>query len=140
MSLLSLNTIKEEVLKLAQEINAPSVLLPTFGVNKDFAQPEIRVDVKGYHYVIIERGTELKHQIVRDIDELFYLAFKDITFSMACDYELNNRIEGQDFRRILFSKQLELLNKINDRYYAFRRKEIDDILVKNPFNDKLGSV
>jgi len=140
MSLLSLNTIKEEVLKLAQEINAPSVLLPTFGVNKDFAQPEIRVDVKGYHYVIIERGTELKHQIVRDIDRLFYLTFKDITFSMACDYELNNRIEGQDFRRILFSKQLELLNKINDRYYAFRRKEIDDILVKNPFNDKLGSV
>jgi len=80
MNLLSLKTIKEEDLKLAQEIKAPSVLLPTFGVNKDFAQPEIRVDVQGYHYVIIERGTELKHQIVRDIDELFYLTFKDITF------------------------------------------------------------
>jgi hypothetical protein len=139
MSLFDLNQIKEKVLEIAKQINAPSILLPTFGVNKDFAQPEIRVDGKGYHFVIVERGSELKHQIVKDIDELLYLVFKDITFSMACEYELNNRIEGQDFRRILFSKQLELLSKISDIYYSLGRKEIEEILVKNPFNDKLGS-
>lgn len=137
MSLLSLIQIKEEVLSLAKKINAPSDFLPSFGINKDFAQPEIRVDDKGYHYVIVERGTELKHQIVRDKDKLLYFTFRDITFSMACEYELNNRIEGQDFRRILFLKQLELLERINSGYFALRIKEIDDILLKNPFNDKI---
>jgi hypothetical protein len=132
---LSLNEIRELINKTANKINAPESYLPTFGINEDFARPEVRVDKRGYHYVIIERGQEIKHQITKNLDELLYWIFKDITFEMACDFEVRNRINGQDFRRLLFNKQLEFISFINEEFTQLLKIEIEKILGKHPFRD-----
>jgi hypothetical protein len=135
MGNLSLNEIRELVNKTANKIKAPESYLPTLGINEDYARPEVRVNKSGYHYVVIERGQEIKHQITKNLDELVYWIFKDITFEMACDYEVRNRVNGQDFRRLLFNKQLELISFINEAFSELLKIEIKEILENNPFSD-----
>lgn len=127
--------IADLITEIAQKISAPSDLLPTFGYNKDFAYPEIRVDDEGYHYIVIERGEEFEHFVTRDIKELLYIVFQQVTSSMAFDYEVKNRIEYQDFRRIAFEKQIELLLTIDTEFATKRKTEIKAILKDHPFDD-----
>jgi hypothetical protein len=95
---------------LAEKINAPSLLLPTFGYTNDGAQPHIEIDKNGQlYYVVVERGQELRRDYALDTNDLLYRIFADITFSMACDYELEHRISTEDCRRQIFAKQEELL-------------------------------
>ncbi|MBU3130148.1 Imm63 family immunity protein [Clostridium tagluense] len=117
------------------KINTPIYHLPTFGVNEDYTRPEIRVKKSAYHYVISEKRQEIKHQVTKNLDELLYSTFKYITFEMACDYEVRNRMEGQDFRRLLFNKQLELINLISEEFSLLLKTEIEVILKKYPFKD-----
>ena len=48
---------------------------------------------------------------------------------------MNSKIEkkGQDSRKILFSKQLEILQKISEKWKLKRQEEINGILKFNPF-------
>ena len=124
---------------LASRINAPIHLLPTFSTPIGDATPNIEVDNSGlYHFVISERGTEYERKITSDIDELMYWIFSVVTFSMACDYELNNRIEDKDSRRIMFAKQEELFGILNRDWQERERKEHKSILINNPFDDLAG--
>src|SRR6266849_5777610 len=62
-----------------------------------------------YELVDVERGLETRRKRTSDIDELLYWIFKRATFGIAMRFEMNHRIEGQDFRRQLFRYQLELI-------------------------------
>ena len=105
MPTLSLDDIKKKVDEVAGKINAPTDLLPTYGYSRDFAYPHIEVDNAGrLNYVILERGQELERKTTDNLDDLLYWVFSGITFSMACDYELKNRIEMKDCRRMIFEK------------------------------------
>jgi len=135
----SLEEIKEKVQELASKINAPTDLLPTFGYSKDFAYPHIEVDNLGLlHYVVIERGQELDRKTTNKLDDLLYWIFADVTFNMACDYELKNRIEDKDFRRIMFDKQEQLLGQLNDIWKQTENEEHIRILKTHPFDDLAG--
>ena len=112
----NLKEIEEIVREYALQLQCKEIHLPTFGRNDDFARPEVRVDALGYHYIIIERGQVLEHKKTKEFKQLILWIFRDITFSMACDYELKNRIESQDFRIILFKKQIELLSIIDSDF------------------------
>lgn len=107
--MLTLPEIKADIERLAARIGAPARNLPTYGRTEDFARPHIEVDGRGYHFVVVERGQEIERRTTNDFDELLYNVFGSATFSIASDYELENRIENQDSRRILFSRQVELL-------------------------------
>jgi hypothetical protein len=52
---------------------------------------------------------------------------------MASEYELHNRKPGEDFRRVLFAKQLELFEKLNTGWLALKQKELEDILKQHPY-------
>lgn len=132
---MELMQIAHLITELAQKISAPSHLLPTFGYNKDFAQPEIRVDDEGYHYIVIERGEVFEHFVTFEIEELLYIVFQQVTSAMAFDFEVKNRIEYQDCRRIAFDKQIELLSTLDNKFAAKRKTEIEDILKTYPFDD-----
>ena len=54
---------------------------------------------------------------------------------MACNYELKNRSEDKDCRRIMFEKQEELLGILNDVWKQKRKEEHRSILEKHPFDD-----
>ena len=105
--------IEAEVARLSERVTAPSNVYPTFGYSADFARPHTDAGVDQYHYVAVERGTEVFRKSTSDLDELLYWIFEGVTVSMACAYELAHRIPGQDFRRLMFSKQAELLASID---------------------------
>jgi hypothetical protein len=131
--------VKKRVNELASEINAPEELLPTYGYSKDFAYPHIEIDNRGaYHYVIIERGEELERKSTKILDELLYWIFANITFSMSSDFELKNRIEEKDSRRMMFNKQEVLIGILNPEWEKLEIKRHSEILKSYPFDDLSG--
>jgi hypothetical protein len=132
----SLKYIMDEVEKMAAKIHARKELLPTYGYSTDGAHPHIEIDRTGQmHYVIVERGSELDRRITKNIETLFYWIFSKVTFSMAAEFELNNRIESQDCRRMLFAKQEELLGILNIEWQEEEYQRHQNILEKRPFRD-----
>lgn len=129
--------IKNQVDKIADLILAPTNYLPTYGYSRDMAYPHIEIDRLGkLHYVVIERGQENVRLTTTNLDELLYWIFDGITFSMACEYELNNRSdENHDSRRIMFAKQEELLGIINQLWKDKNQMEHQRILEDYPFDD-----
>ena len=131
----SLLEIKSEIDRLADLIGAPNNLLPTYGHSIDSAHPHIEVDSRGYHYIVRERGQETSRETTAELDELLYHVFKHITFSLACKYELSRRIEGQDFRRLLFRYQVALLSMISPEWAKREAREHERILQIYPYDD-----
>lgn len=137
--MITLDDIKKKVEELAFKINAPSDLLPTYGYSKDFAYPHIEIDNVGFlHYVIVERGQELERKTTDKLEDLLYWIFTSVTFSMASDFELKNRIEDKDCRRIMFEKQEELLGQLNTNWRLKENNEHQNILKRHPFDDLAG--
>lgn len=125
--------------ELAKLINAPTDLLPTYEKSKDFAHPHIELDNDGlYNYVVVERGQEWTRKATSDLNELLYWIYNSVTFSMASDYELKNRIEDKDARRIMFAKQEELLGILNENWREKQMMEHKQILERYPFDDLAG--
>lgn len=135
MSYLGLNQIEKTVQELSKKIDAPQELLPTFGTSRDFGYPHIEVDGMGYHFVVVERGTEWERRSSRQLSDLLYWIFEGITFSMAGDFELKHRIAGQDPRKLIFETQIELLSKIDIDFANRVKKEIDDTLKDHPLTN-----
>lgn len=134
-AILSLAEIEKIIIDTAKIINADSSLLLAFGIINGSARPAVKVDHYGYHYIINERGEEYEHRITTDLKDLLYLVFKQITFTMAVHYELKNRVKNQDCRRIVFAKQMELMNKIDADFGGKLKLEIEEELKRNPYND-----
>ena len=89
-----------------------------------------------YHYIATERGLDLSRQITQDKDELLYWLVSELAWGLAIIYEFKNRIKGQSFRRLLFAKTIENLNKANPAWAERKQKEFDEILAIHPFDDK----
>jgi hypothetical protein len=70
---------------------------------------------------------------------VLYWIFADISFNLVCDYEVNNRRDGEDFRRQLFQYQGVLLDQLNPEWAIRLNLEIRDILVANPFVEPLAT-
>lgn len=128
---MTLVAVEQIVLALGRLLVAPAHLLPTFGHNEDYARPEIRVSAHGYHWVIVERGQEIDHQVFQSLEELLFEIFSSITFSMACDYEVRHRVAAQDFRIVLFDKQVALLAQVDAGFAARCRDKANVYLRKN---------
>jgi len=133
--MLTLPEIKAEVDRLAARIGASGYLLPTYGRSEDGARPHIEVDSRGYHYVVIERGQELERLTTNNLDELLFNVLEGITFSLASKYELAHRVESQDFRRILFQHQAELLSELYPHWGEREAQHHKQILREHPFDD-----
>jgi hypothetical protein len=132
--MLSLGQIRSRVNRLALRIEAPQQILPTYGRSADFGRPHIESD-RAYHFVVVERGQELERRTTWDLDQLLYWIFAGITFELACQFELENRIPTADFRRALFRKQLDLLGELDHKWRTRRKVEILSILSAHPFSD-----
>lgn len=136
----SLEEVENIIFKMSNKISVSkdSALLPMFSKTKDvFSEGEsIYVDDK-YHYIMMERGQVYKHYESEELEEILYPLFKNITFSLAQEYELNHRKANEDFRRLTWKKQLKLLRKINKNFAEERKKEIEEILTISPYNDDI---
>jgi Immunity protein 63 len=63
------------------------------------------------------------------------LALSVVHFSMACDDERRHRVAGQDFRRLLFSKQIQLLEALSHDWATRKASELQETLARHPFDD-----
>ena len=117
MQSIHLKEINDKLLAYSLRIDAPKDLLPLINESNDSAYPFIEVDSFGtMFFVIRERGEEIERRITTKLEDLLYWIFSGITFTMACKYELENRIDEQDARILIFRKQTELLNAINGEW------------------------
>jgi hypothetical protein len=136
--MLTLPQLKSEVDRLAEKIGASGYTLPTYGRTEDGARPHIESDSRGYHYVVVERGQELSRFTTVELDNLLYRVFADVTFDLACEYELAHRIESQDSRRLMFQRQIDLLRTLSHEWVERQSQEHDRILRANPYDDCSG--
>ena len=127
--------IRERVYELGKNIDAPLDLLNVPDKSAGDGSPHLEVKGDIYHYVASERGNEIFRKETTDSDELLYWIFSDVTTSMAYSYELKHRRPNQDFRRLAFSKRIELLEKLNPKWADREAKEIEKSLMDSPFDD-----
>jgi hypothetical protein len=133
---ITLTEIKAEVDRRAAIIAVPESGLPTYGHSEGWAaRPHIEVDERGYHYVVMERGNELKRITTNDLDDLLYQVFCDTTSQLASEYEVPHRVEEQDNRRMMFDHQIETLARLSPDWAARQKDEIDQILQEYPYGD-----
>lgn len=128
----SLIEIKQKVEKIASQIEVNVNLLPHFGISERDGTPHIEVDESNYFYLVYDRNVKSVNKKTQDANELLYWIFSDITFNMGVSYELENRKPDVNHRKVIFSRQLELLEQINSDWKKRRENEIAEILNKNP--------
>ena len=136
--MLTFEQIRAETDRLRALIGAPADLCPLSPAMRGDGSPFLRVVADGYIYANEERGHVYNERKTQDLDELLYWIMKDITRSMASEYELANRVPKTDFRRMLFAKDLELLGSLKPEWRERKQREYDAVLAQYPFNDEIG--
>jgi hypothetical protein len=106
----------------------------TFDVPKGDATPFIEMRNGQFHFVISERGCEFE-RVSGNPDEILALLFEGITFDLAGQFELRHRINGQDSRKLLFSKQVDLLTLLNAEWAQSVSEKQRKTLQEFPFSD-----
>lgn len=129
------NDVKNMIAYYARLIGATENYLPTYGYRVGDGTPFIYVRKNDYHYGCSERALEFDTCITTDINELMYVVFSHITFSMGCAYWRKTKDTSVDQRRYFFKEQLMLLKKINKGFEERCRKELEEIIKQHPFND-----
>ena len=91
-----------------------------------------------YYYIGVgDRGGVIEEIKSKNIEDVLYKIYSGITFNEATKYAMVNKEKNQDWRRILFSKQLEMLRGISEQYYYKRFDEIQNILKSSPYRDNI---
>ena len=80
----------------------------------------------------------MERKTTKDLTELLFNIFNSVTFNLAMKFELENRIEDKDCRRMIFRKQEELLYILFPQWAERQKKIHEDILKKHPFDDLAG--
>lgn len=132
---MDIKCLQEKVNYFGDLIKAPNNKLILNTSRTDNGRFHIEINDNEYHYVVTDLGAEVERRITKDEDEILYWIFRKITSSLAISYELENRKEGCDFRRIKFDHQLKLLGEINKNWESRMKNEINEILIKSPFTD-----
>ena len=134
-----LSILKSKIYKLGSKLGLSndSDLYPLFSNDEHVFSDGVSVysDESGYHYIETERGKPVKKIDCNSIEDILYYIFEDITFSLALNYELEHRRANEDSLRLLFDKQLKLLNRISADYANKYQCKIDEILKKHPYKD-----
>jgi hypothetical protein len=86
--------------------------------------------------IVTEHGATIASSRFEDEEDLLYHLVRGAIWMMACEYEKSHRVEGQDLRRVLFARDLELMNRVSPEWGERRRAEIDDLLRRYPFCDR----
>lgn len=129
------NEFKIAISQLEQEEVAINDIQSPLNKSAEDGRPHVEISRNEYSYVVFERGCELERRQTKDFDELMFWLISDMTFELASSWELDHRLANQDPRRLIFFKQLELMNKINTHWSEKLSEAQHEILVNYPFED-----
>ncbi|MBC8536433.1 Imm63 family immunity protein [Feifania hominis] len=90
-----------------------------------------------YHWIFTERGKVRDHKILNSEEDVLWYVLDEILFDIALDFAEKNMIKGEDFRRQLFKKEIELYSKFGDFFKKRKIAEIEKILKSDPYRDTL---
>ncbi|MEQ1642004.1 MAG: Imm63 family immunity protein [Pyrinomonadaceae bacterium] len=131
-----LNELAREYDRLCQRVE-PSEFSYTFQTERqDVGSPHVEFADGEYHYIVTERGLDLERKSTTDIREMLYWMLYDLTFWMGVSFELKNRVEGPDCRRVIFAHQLELMKRADSKMAERLEQHISKTLSANPFIDR----
>lgn len=133
--MIKLDELAETVRDKGRLIGAPAALLVIHTRPVGDGTPHIEIDGGRCFYVISERGFEFSREQIESLDGLLYRIFTRVTFHMAVTYELKHRMAQQDSRRLIFSKQLELMGTLSLQWQRRTERRIREILEAAPFVD-----
>ncbi len=122
--------LEARVRALGRALDAPDHLLPTFDRPRGDGTPDIELRGSEVHYVVSERGHEYERRTTVDLGELLYWVAAAMTFGLAGDWEVRHRNEDEDFRVGLFTRQFELLARLNPEWVGRRRADLGPILTE----------
>lgn len=97
--------------------------------------PHFEIHNDEYHCVSSERGFEFSRNITKSMDEFLYWFFKDKISSLSVKYELEHRVRNQDFRKVVFAKEVELFNFLDPLWGIKAKDDIQKILEVYPYSD-----
>jgi hypothetical protein len=92
-------------------------------------------DDDGYHYRYFERGILRQDEATSDLSEITFIALESSVHPLASRYECKHRIKGQDFRRLLFEKELQYFSIIGEEYKRKIEAKINKVLESVPYKD-----
>lgn len=108
---------------------------------QDDGSGHLEVDADGQVRVIItERGRTVGMKTFHDEDALLYHLVRGVTWMLAVEHEKQNRVEGQDVRRVIFAHDLDLMQRLSPEWAARRKAEIEDMLRRYPYHDDPAAV
>ena len=131
----SLDEIQSVVYGFGEKISAPKSLLIVRSAPADDGCPYVEIKGDVFSYVSSERGRELYRKSTHSLDELLYWIMSRAARQMAMEYELENRLDGCDARRIYFSRFIYLLGEIRTEWGEAARQEVEGILKNSPYVD-----
>ncbi len=135
--MITIQELFSQVNKLALKIAATPELYPTFGTSDLSGRPYIVIKDDTYYFLINDKDTVSIKRQTNSLPELLYWIFDDITFHMGVNHAINHRVTDVDPRRMIFKKQLELLQILRPDWKEQKQLEIEEILAKHPYRDEL---
>lgn len=109
---------------------------PVFFTRQDDGMAHLELAADGSATAVItERGQTIGRTRFEDEDALLYHLVRGAIWLMAVEFEKSRRVEGQDVRRVIFARDLELMSRISPEWAARRRAEIEDMLRRYPYHD-----
>lgn len=133
--MLNFNEIQQKIYEYGSIINAPKDILKIYPSPQPNGVPYIQINNNEYLYIVEERGMELERRRTANIDVLLYWIMSDVIFFLATQYELENRIENFDNRRLIFKKEVELFKVLKKDWANITEVRINKILEESPYND-----
>ena len=130
--MISFTEAQANIYALGAKIDAPIKNLKIYNFPQPDGTPYIQILDK-YYYIIEERGCEFERRVTENEDQLYYWIMSDVVFSMASKFELDHRIDSKDNRRILFSRELQLMANLSQVWYEVKKNEIEATLRNSPF-------
>jgi len=120
----TLEEVKYIVFNLGDKIDvsSDSKLYPMFSTSTHVFSEGFSIRGSKIHYITMDRGQIRKHIESEELGIILYEIFKNITSSLARQFELEHRSKTNDSRRVWWEKQLELLNEINPKFSEIRKK------------------
>ena len=97
--------------------------------------PHVEMEGDEYCFVVTVRGSEFERRRTRDPDEILYFLMEGVTSVVATQFEMKNRTEGKDGRKVWFPYQQKLLYDMKPEWGKRKRDEHEKILKTAPFND-----
>jgi hypothetical protein len=128
--------IQDRIYALGRKINAPMRLLRVLFTNPGEGRFVCMEDSR-FILIDMERGHEMSRRETDSLDELLYWLMDNVVSTMAFDYELKNRNEWQDCRKIAFQKEEELFGKLNPAWKEKVEKKINGILRWAPLGNQI---